>query len=223
MDCSQIEERLSEYMEGSLASIERDKIAEHIAKCAHCSGLLNEMQSVLAACKNFPKLKIDSNLVESILIRTTGHGRTRTLREKFQAYSFRSMLTLRFAANAAIATLLIILSIKLMMPHITTVVSAASPAEALQAMDRGVQRLYSKGIRAYNKKNEWQDQLIYFKNNLLGRLGFMYEKITVPLEGKKKSEEPWKQQEKTPKDKNSLLLPPVEKAQNKSAMKGVPI
>ena len=61
-------------------------------------------------------------------------------------------------------------------------------------MDRGVQRLYGQGLKAYDKTNEWQAQFNYFKNNTVNKLRFMIERIDVPMEGRKKSEEPGQQE-----------------------------
>jgi hypothetical protein len=76
-------------------------------------------------------------------------------------------------------------------------------------MDRGVQEIYARGLKAYDKKNEWQAQFGFIKNNVFNRLGFMIEQLDVPVEGKKKSGEPRQQQEKTPSEKSSLMLLPA--------------
>ena len=46
-----------------------------------------------------------------------------------------------------------------MLPKLSVTISSLSPTELVRLMDRGAQQLYGEGLRAYNKKNEWQDQL----------------------------------------------------------------
>jgi hypothetical protein len=75
-------------------------------------------------------------------------------------------------------------------------------------MDRGVQKIYTQGLKIYTSKNEWQEWFTANKNNLLGKLGIMIEQLDVPVEGKKKAAEP-KQPEKLPKQKSSVMLFPA--------------
>jgi hypothetical protein len=118
------------------------------------------------------------------------------------------MLTPRFAAGAALALLFLALSVTLARPHMSTVASFLSPVEMLHRLDRGVQGIYAEGLKAYDKKNEWQAQFTFFKNNVFHKLGFMIEQLDVPVQtnGKQKSGEPPQQQEKPPSQKSSLLL-----------------
>ncbi len=78
-------------------------------------------------------------------------------------------------------------------------------------MDRGVQGIYAEGLRAYDKKNEWQAQFTFLKNNVFHKLGFMIEQLDVPVQtnGKQKSGEPRQQQDKNPGQKSSMLLLPT--------------
>jgi hypothetical protein len=209
MNCPYVEERLSEYLERSLPANEMSQVAEHLHECANCSTLMEEMRSIIAACKSFPKLEFDLTLAERILLRTSGRPRSKTLRERFNEYILRPMLTPRFAAGAVLATLFVALIASLIAPKMSVVASVLSPTEMFRRMDRGVQQLYGEGLKAYDKKNEWQAQLSFIKNNVVNKLGFMIEQLDVPVEGKKKSGEPRQRQEKAPSKNSSLLLLPA--------------
>jgi hypothetical protein len=209
MNCSNVEERLSEYLERSLPADGMAQVAEHLHECSSCSSLLEEMRSFLAACKGFPRLEFDVNLAERILLRTSGRPRTKTLKERFQEYIVRPMFTPRFAVGAVLATLFVVLIVGLMGPKLSVMASALSPREMMRRMDRGVQQLYSEGLKAYDKKNEWQAQFGFIKNNVFNKLGFMIEQLDVPVEGKKKSGEPRQRQEKAPNKNSSILLLPA--------------
>ncbi len=209
MSCTYVEDRLSEYLERSLKTEDMGRVAEHLHECANCSTLLEEMRSVLANCKSFPRLEMEVSLIERILLRTSGRPRTRTLNEKLTEYVFRPMFTPRFAVGAVLASLFVALIVGLMAPKMSTMAAALSPSEMLRRLDRGAQQIYSEGLKAYDRKNEWQAQLSFFKNNIFNKLGFMIEQLDVPMEGKKKSGEPRQQQEKAPSKSSSVLLLPA--------------
>ena len=96
--------------------------------------------------------------------------------------------------------------VNLMLPRLSVAVSALSPSEIFRFVDRGVQQVYGEGLKAYNKMNEWQDQFNDFKSSATNKLRFMMERMEVPVEGQKKSEEPVREKERTPKEKSSSLL-----------------
>lgn len=206
MDCSKIELRLSEYMEASLHAEEADTVAKHIESCPKCFALLQEMQSIICLCNNYPSLELAPQSVETILLRTSGRPRTRSFRELFHLYLFRPLLKPRLAIGAALATLFLVLMLDLMLPKLSVTVSSLSPGGILQIMDRGAQQLYGEGLRAYNKKNEWQDQFNRFKSNTLNSLRSIMDQIEVPVEGRKKTEEPAPRKDSAPKGKNSGLF-----------------
>lgn len=187
------------------------RVAEHLHACSKCSSLLEDMRTIVLSCKSYPMLEPDVDLLERILLRTSGRPRTRTLREIIDQYFLRPMLTRRFAAGAALAVLFLGLLTVLARPHMTTIATFLSPREMIHKMDRGVQGLYAEGLRAYNKKNEWQAQFTFFKNNVFHKLGFWAEQLDVPVQtnGKQKSGEPRQRQEKAPSQKSSLLLLPA--------------
>jgi hypothetical protein len=97
-----------------------------------------------------------------------------------------------------------------MAPRVGTLASTLTPGELFSRMDRGVQQIYSAGLKLYDAKNEYQTQLSFFKNNLMHKLGFMIEQLDVPAEGNKKPDEQ-KQPEKAPAQpkKSSVLLLPA--------------
>ncbi len=209
MKCPDCEERLSEYLDRSLASEEMAQVAAHLHECGGCASLLEEMRSVLVTCKTFPVVDLDLDLVERILLRTSGKPRTRSLRELVRQYLLQPLMTPRFAVGAALVVLFLAFSSNLLLPKAAGIASVLSPRELVRQMDRGVQGIYSEGLKVYNKKNEWQAQIGFIKNNVFNKLGFMMEQLDVPVEGKKKPGEPRQQQEKAPTQKSSLLLLPT--------------
>ncbi len=209
MECQYFEDHLTEYMDRSLPAQDLARIAEHLHECSNCTSLLEEVHSVLVTCKTVPAVDLDLDLVDRILLRTSGRPRTRTFRELLTQYFLRPILTPRFAMGTGLAVLFLGLAFNLMMPKMTGLASVLSPREMFRRADRGIQQLYSSGLKLYDKKNEWQAELSFIKNNVFNKLGFMIEQLDVPVEGKRDSGEPRQQQEKAPSDKSSVLLLPA--------------
>jgi len=204
MECGLVEDRLSGYVERTLPQEEMVEVAEHLQKCPRCQGLVEEIRSILVACQAFPSYELDTALLDRILLRTSGRPRTRSLRERLRTYFLQPILTPRFAAGAGLALLSLALLVDLMVPRMSVLASSLTPGELFRQMDRGVQQLYSEGLKLYDTKNEWQAQFTFFKNNVLHKLGFMIEQLDVPVEGNKKPVE-HKQPEKAPVQQRSIV------------------
>ena len=206
MDCSKVELWLSDYMEASLPADLTDMVAIHLESCQNCSALLQEMQSIVALCHNYPTLEMDPDSIERILLRTSGRPRTRSFKELLRRYLVQPLLTPRFAIGATLATLFLILMLDVMLPKLSVTISSLSPTELVQLMDRGARQLYGEGLRAYNKKNEWQDRYNRFKNNTLNNFRSIIEQMEVPVEGHKKTEEQVPRKNSAPEEKSSGLF-----------------
>ena len=205
MDCSKIEPWLSPYMDSSLSADETRQVELHLKSCRQCAELLKEMQSASALCRSFPTLELEPDFLEKILLRTSGRPRTRSFRERIQKYFLRPLLTPRFAAGAVLATLFLALCVNLMMPTLSNAVSFLSPPKMLRLMDSGAQRLYSQGLKVYNKTNELQEEFNFLKNDTLNKMRFFMEKMQVPVEGRKEEKEPVREKSGTPEEKRSHI------------------
>jgi hypothetical protein len=205
MDCTQIEEWLSAYMESSLPADEMNQVKKHLVTCPNCSDLLNAVQSVIKAGDNFPAFELDPDLLERILLRTSGRPRTLSFRERFNKYLIRPLLTPRLAAGISLATLFLAFTTYLMAPRVSAVMSSVSPMDLLQLMDRGVQQLYGEGLKAYYKKKDLQAQLKYFKDSNLNKLHYMIDQINAPVEIPKKSDAPRRDKEMPSGQKSSWM------------------
>jgi hypothetical protein len=206
MDCSRIEQWLSEYTESSLPAQETEQVKKHLETCSNCSALASEMRSILSLCQSYPSLEMDPDFVEKILLSTSGRPRTRSFRERLNQYFIRPLLTPRFAVGTGIATLFLIFSVNIMGPRLSGVFSALSPQEMLRFVDRGVSQLYGKGLKANETKNEWQAQFSRFKNNTWNSLRSIMEQMDGPVEGRKKLNNSEPQKENAPKEKSSGVL-----------------
>jgi hypothetical protein len=149
---------------------------------------------------------MDLRVVDKILLRTSGRSRTRSFKELFHQYFLRPLMTPRLAAGACLGVLFLVLMLDLMIPKLSVTLSSFSPGSFFRLLDRGAQQLYGEGLRAYSKKTEWEDEFNRFKNNTINSLRSMMEQMDVPVEGRKKTEEPARPKENVPKEKRSHLL-----------------
>jgi hypothetical protein len=205
MNCAECEEKLSEYLEQTVPGQGSRDIDRHLEECSKCSALLEEMRSILTVSQNFPDDELDDRLLEKILLRTSGRPRTRRFWEDLRNFSLRTMLTPRFASGAVLATLFLVLVANLISPRIPTMAAVLSPRQIFRQLDVGVQQIYGKGLQAYDATVELQANFTFYKNQILNRLGFMMERLDLPVEGKAKPEDHM-QQQKAPNNKSSMLL-----------------
>ncbi len=207
MDCSKVEQLLSEYLESSLLAEENEHISKHLETCTACSVLLAEMKSALALCRTYPSLDMDPDFVEKILLRTSGRPRTRSFRERFNEYFLHPLLTPRFAVGASLAALFVILMANLTIPRVSGAVASLSPQELLRFMDHGVRQMYGEVLKAVAVKDEWQDQFGRFGRNTWNNMRSIMDQMdTAPVEGRKKQDEEREQQkQKDLKEKSSGL------------------
>ena len=154
MECGLVEDRLSEYVERTLPHEEMIRIAEHLQECARCQGLMEEIRSILVTCQAFPSYEADAELIDRVLLRTSGRPRSRSIRERLRAYFLQPLLTPRFAMGVGLALLSVALLVDLMAPRVGALASTLTPGELLGRMDRGVQQIYSAGLKLYDTKNE---------------------------------------------------------------------
>jgi hypothetical protein len=66
MNCEQVEELLSAYLDNALALEERHRIAAHLQECAHCSAILADFRRFDALIAHLPRLSPDSALRDRI-------------------------------------------------------------------------------------------------------------------------------------------------------------
>ena len=210
MNCSEAQEYLSEYMESGLPAFEMERMRQHLAQCTECAALLEAMKLTVDLCRNCPEPEMDPRLMDRILVRTAWSPVPGTLYERLKRFVVQPLLTPRFALGAGLTALFFALMVNLMLPRMSTALSSISPSQVYDFMDQNVQRLYGQGLKAYDKKNEWQAQISYYKNRMFSRLQYMMEKFDVSDEETGNSVAP-DRQEKNPlgEERSELRLMPV--------------
>ena len=65
--CEQTREGLTEYLERALSPEKRQGLEAHLATCAHCTRVLEEMRATLMALRSLPRDTIPAPLKHRLL------------------------------------------------------------------------------------------------------------------------------------------------------------
>ena len=71
-NCTNTEERLSDYLDGALGSAEALAFPEHAAGCANCTQLVAQVSGLVARMHRIPPVQEPAGLVETIIAATLG-------------------------------------------------------------------------------------------------------------------------------------------------------
>ncbi len=183
MNCFETEKHLSAYMESDLPALEMKQVRQHLAQCKKCAALSGALPLTVDLCRTYPEPEMDPGLLDRILARTAGSSVPVPFYESLKRFVVRPILNPRFAVGAGLTALFFALMVNLTLPHMSMALSSVSTERVYTLMDQGVQHLYGQGLKAYDKKNEWQAQLSYFKNRMIHKLQYMIERFDIPEAG----------------------------------------
>ncbi|HOJ30551.1 MAG TPA: zf-HC2 domain-containing protein [bacterium] len=74
MNCKQVQQILSDYLEGFVSDLQKKEIEQHLQQCEQCQIELDELKKTVELLKNLPAPPVSEKLVESVMekISTTG-------------------------------------------------------------------------------------------------------------------------------------------------------
>jgi anti-sigma factor RsiW len=98
----QITDRLSEYLDGELTDTERSAVDAHLAVCAACREVLEDLQTIVEAAQGLPGMPPDQELWDGVSNRIGGARVARFAARAKRRFSF----TLPQVAAASIALML---------------------------------------------------------------------------------------------------------------------
>src|SRR2546427_11822646 len=93
----ELENLVSDYLEGGLEAARASQVAEHLAACSGCREMLADVRRAVELCRSAEDLESPSWLVSKILLGTVGE-RKPTLKERIAAF-LRPVLQPRLAYN----------------------------------------------------------------------------------------------------------------------------
>jgi anti-sigma factor RsiW len=149
-NCPQIEERLSDYLDGSLNASERADFQRHAADCVRCAQLIAQVGGTLRRVRSLAPLEVPPRLVSAILDQTLGprvqkHGWRRWL-----AWT-PVLLQPRFAMGfATAAASLVILFYASGMSPAKIRKADLNPANIYRSVNRQTHLVYARGVKYVN-------------------------------------------------------------------------
>lgn len=146
--CAQIEERLSDYLDGQLAATERREFDAHVSGCSRCAPLLRSVSSMVGRMRTLDALEPPSDLVSRILDQTVGPRAAE--RKAWPAWlgwlrpSWEPRLVL--GGVTVMATFLIVFQAIGVRPSKLTVADL-SPANIVRNVNRHAHLVYGRGVK----------------------------------------------------------------------------
>jgi anti-sigma factor RsiW len=145
--CEQIEERLSDYLDGLMPAGERLDFEAHANSCASCAPLLASVSDLLHNLQSLEAVEPPARLIRNILNQTVGPRET--VQGWRAAFGWLSgLLSMRFAYGAVsvAATLAILLTasgFSFRKPKLADL----SPVSLYQHADRGAHLAYARSVK----------------------------------------------------------------------------
>lgn len=149
--CTQIEERLSDHLDGLLAPDERREFEGHVASCSRCAPLVAHVGGLVGQMHALEPLEAPPRLVSQILDRTLGpRAQTQTGWAKWLGW-LRPVSLPRFAMGAVtvLASFFIVLSALGVSPAKMTVADL-NPVTIFHNTNRRAHLVYSRGVKFVN-------------------------------------------------------------------------
>jgi hypothetical protein len=145
--CIQIEERLSEYLDGLLPAAEQREFRAHVDACPHCAPLLAQVTHVIGRLRTLDPEPVPAALVSKILDQTLGPRKT-----KRDWFGWLPMLWQpRFAMGTVtvLATLLIIFQAAGVRRSDITAANL-NPVRIFHAADSHAHLAFARGVKFVN-------------------------------------------------------------------------
>jgi len=149
--CAQIEERLSEHLDGLLTREERREFEAHVAGCARCAPLVAQVSGLVGRMHALEPLEEPPQLVSRILDHTLGpRAPAQTGWAKWLSW-MRPVSLPRFAMGAVtvLASIFIVFSALGVNPAKMTAASL-NPVSIFYNANRRVHLVYSRGVKFVN-------------------------------------------------------------------------
>ena len=149
--CAQVEERLSDHLDGLLSPEERREFEAHVAGCAHCAPLIAQVSALVGRMHALEPIAEPPRLVSQILDRTLGpRAQTQTGWAKWLGW-LRPVSLPRFAMGAVtvLASIFIVFSALGVKPGKMTAADL-NPVTIFYSANRRVHLVYSRGVKFVN-------------------------------------------------------------------------
>lgn len=149
-NCTQVEERLSDFLDAQLSPEERAEFSVHLATCAACTQLVEQVGGTLSQVHKLEMLEPPPPLVANILAATLG-PRTREKSWRGWFTWFPAMPQPRFAIGAAVAALSMVITLHALGASPARLKHAdLNPMNLVRSANRHAHLAYARSARFVN-------------------------------------------------------------------------
>jgi anti-sigma factor RsiW len=149
-NCPQIEERLSDYLDGLLSASERAEFEAHAAGCARCTQLVAQVGGMVRRVQSLEPIEAPARLVSAILDQTLGPRAPKHGWRRWLAWA-PTLLQPRFAigmATAAASVIILLYAAGLNPAKIHK--GDLNPINIYRSMNRQSHLVYARGVKYVN-------------------------------------------------------------------------
>ena len=143
-NCTLTEERLSDFLEGTLAPEESAAISTHAAGCADCTQLIAQVSGVVALMQHAPPLELPAQLQRKILDATLGPQK-----QKEESQGWLGWLAMLWEPRFAMGIVTVAASFVIVF-HATAAGSNLNPLNLLRGANRQAHLTYARGAKMVN-------------------------------------------------------------------------
>lgn len=69
LNCKDITDLLTEYLEGQMSLADRMQVKMHLAMCGHCQRYVDQLKLTIDSCGGIPEPEVDDHLEQELLAR----------------------------------------------------------------------------------------------------------------------------------------------------------
>ena len=169
MNCSRFETILTDYLERRLDLPVQQGVEVHLRDCEQCNTLLDNVVALRQELENFPELTPPQDLVDRILVKTTGRRQPLSLWKETILPAIKLFFTKRFT----FATVLLFVFLSLMVNLVGRPAGAVlSPGGLAESADKLTIQIAMKWAQVLSFTDSVAEEMRLLKEDLYGRLDY---------------------------------------------------
>ena len=147
MNCWQVHDRMSDYLDEISEPREAMAIRDHLARCPDCSAMLSAMREVIQWGREFPEFSPPDWLLGRIM------ARTRRIQKETWADTLRTLAGWVYESRSVVATCASVVCLVWLLSAapLAPVDSVEGPMAVYYRLDRIVGRAYDQAVRFYHR------------------------------------------------------------------------
>ena len=169
MNCSRFETILTDYLERRLDLPVQQAVEAHLRDCEQCSALLDNVVALRRELENFPELTPPEDLVDRILVKTTGRPQPLSLWKETILPAIKPFFTKRFTFATVLLFVFLSLMVNLVGPPAGAVLSPGGLAESA---DKLTTQIAMKWAQVLSFTDSVAEEIRLLKEDLYGRLDY---------------------------------------------------